>query len=130
LILVITSLAGCGPSRPPLYAAKGTVHFDGKPAANAVVWLHPVEKEELGGPRPHATVGPDGSFELSTYNTGDGAHEGKYRVSVLWYKAPERGDDQGKSLLPARYAHPKESGLPIVEIKPEPTQLPPLNLTR
>jgi hypothetical protein len=113
----------------PLHPVRGKVLYEGKPAHGATVWFHPEAKSESNSARPHAVVEQDGSFRVSTYNTHDGAPAGRYRVSVLWTAPGKFSDDAGKSLLPARYSDPQRSGLPVVEIKEGPNELPPFQLT-
>jgi hypothetical protein len=115
------------PERPPLFPVEGKIYFSGKPAANAHVWLQPVESSK--DPRPHGVVQADGTFKLSTYGKEDGAPAGAYRPTVIWTKPSKfKGDHEGESLLPPHYQDPKESGLPILVIKQERTILPPLLL--
>src|SRR5687767_10889460 len=81
--------AGCGPSDPglkPVYPVQGSLFVKGKPAKGAVVMFHPLPLE-TGRPtalRSRGTVGDDGSFRLTTYNTDDGAPAGEYVVTVYW----------------------------------------------
>ena len=136
-VLLLAGLAlappGCGKKeeaeRLPLYPVEGKVYFATRPAANAHVWLHPVEKGDLICPRPHGLVQQDGSFKLSTYDKEDGAPAGAYRATITWSKASKlKGDHEGESLLPPHYQDPLNSGLPILVIKQQPTVLPPLLL--
>jgi hypothetical protein len=130
-LALVPLLGGCGDGKPPLYPSEGSVFVDKKPAHGAVVWLHPVTPSEgKVPPRPHARVGPDGSFRLGTVKVGDGAAPGKYRVTIMWNEDVKSGDVAGKSLLPAHYQDLEKSGLPVVEIKEETNQLPPFHLTR
>jgi hypothetical protein len=143
--LLTAAPVGCSKTedRREVFPVKGQLFVDKKPAAGAIVWLHDVEL--LGGapgvpgavdptvranePRPRGIVQEDGSFEVSTYGTGDGAPVGRYRLAIFWTKNSGPGDDGGISLLPVRYQDPKNSDLPIIEIKSEPNILPPLYLT-
>jgi hypothetical protein len=127
---LLLAAGGCGGSAPPVYPVQGKVLCDGKPAERALVWLHPVGSEGKQVPRPYGRVGKDGTFQLSTYGSGDGAPAGRYKVVVFWRAPGKIGDDEGPSLLPVRYTSPGTSPLPVVEIKEEPNQLRPLVLTR
>jgi hypothetical protein len=119
---------GGGKEKAELYPAEGKVFVEGKPAHRAIVWLHPVEPSEA--PRPHGTVDKDGTFRLSTYDANDGAPAGSYRVTVFWHAPGQFGDDDGDSLLPARYMNPTTSDLPVLVISEGDNLLPPLQLTR
>jgi hypothetical protein len=130
MALFLLSSTGCGDGKKPLYPTEGQVFFEKKPAHGAVVWLHPVDAGDSKSPRPHARVDKDGNFRLGTFDVGDGAPPGKYRVVIVWNDGVKSGDEPGKSLLPARYQNPEKSGLPIVEIKEGSNQLPPIYLSQ
>jgi hypothetical protein len=118
--------------RPPVYPAQGKIFYEGKPAANALVILHPVNKDpRLESVRPLAHVEADGSFKLTTFANGDGAPAGEYVVTVDWREktAPVEGAPPGRSLLPQRYSNPESSQL-RVQVKEGPNELEPLKLTR
>jgi hypothetical protein len=73
--------AGCGPrggvaGRP--VPSGGTITLDGQPLGGVIITFVPQ------GPGLPATgvSGPDGSFRLTTRNTGDGAIPGQYKVTV------------------------------------------------
>ena len=74
---VALCLAGCGGGSRTV-PVRGTVTFKGKPVPNGTVTFIP----DSG---PHATgeIGPDGSYTLTTYKTGDGAVPGSYKVVVV-----------------------------------------------
>jgi hypothetical protein len=58
---------------------EGIVTLDGKPVEGATVTFFPVD----GSGRPASAVtGSDGVFRLTTFNTGDGALPGTYKVTV------------------------------------------------
>jgi hypothetical protein len=107
------------------------VFYLGKPAVGAVVFFHPILQgepgEELLVKRPMGRVEEDGSFEVSTFAVKDGAPPGQYRVSVVWQKNMNRGDDS-ESILPAEYMDPTTSRLPIITVAAEANVLPPFQL--
>lgn len=87
LLVLPLLLPGCGSGdsvkRLPVYPVKGTASIDGKPLANMVLQLQPLDSSP-SNPKPPVS-GPtssDGSFVLSTYAAGDGAPEGAYEVSL------------------------------------------------
>ncbi len=131
---------GCSSRRPgqrEVFPVKGQLFVDKKPAVGAVVWLHSVELLNSGAnpatlaaePRPCGIVQADGSFVVSTYDPGDGAPIGRYRLAIFWTKNTGPGDSGGANLLPARYQNPNNPSLPVVEVKRESNVLPPLYLT-
>ncbi|MCS6975695.1 MAG: carboxypeptidase-like regulatory domain-containing protein [Gemmatales bacterium] len=73
--------AGCGPrggvgGKP--VPSGGTVTLDGQPVEGVIITFVPT-----GAGQPASGVsGPDGSFRLTTRNTGDGAIPGTYKVTV------------------------------------------------
>lgn len=129
--LLSIALVGCAeakPDRTPVFPAKGTITFKGQPVAGALVALHP-KAPIAGTPNPRANVGKDGAFQVSTYVTADGAPEGDYTVTVLWYKPIQKGPDvvSGPNVIPAKYANPNTSDL-VVSIKQGENDLPAIAL--
>lgn len=117
--------AGCGDSGPKLYSVKGTVKVDGKPASDALVFLHRKARESLNEPTPYATCKADGSFTVATPSAGEGAQAGEYVVTVVWpdmSKAPD-GNGARPDLLGGSYDKPTKSALAAV-VEPKDNQLP------
>lgn len=131
VVLMLALVTGCGKpdGRTPVYPTKGSVFYEGKPAAGAVVVLHPLSLPPAGTPLPRARVSVDGSFVLTTYVTGDGAPAGEYAVSITWRQPMEHPEQEGPDLLPARYGEPKASGLKAT-VEPRPNQLQPIRVSR
>src|SRR5262245_41559951 len=65
-----------------VYSVRGEVFLNSQPAAGAWVHFHPVDEEECAP--AFAQVQEDGSFQLSTYGTNDGAEAGDYVVTLNW----------------------------------------------
>jgi hypothetical protein len=76
--VLLTSVAGCGPSGPPLQPVSGTLTIDGKPATNVQISFMPTDPS-----RPVASGNCDaaGRYEL-TSGAADrkGAVAGAYKV--------------------------------------------------
>jgi hypothetical protein len=74
----------CGNSegRTEVYPVWGEVFLNDAPAAGALVHFHPVGDDERAP--AFAVVQDDGSFELSTFATNDGAEPGDYVVTLNW----------------------------------------------
>ena len=97
----------------------GVVQYKGQPVADATVLFDPV------GSTPAATGTTDtsGRFQLTTFDTNDGASPGEYKVIVRKIqvisggKSPPATDDavgpppDEKWLLPTKYGHSDSSGL-------------------
>jgi hypothetical protein len=88
----LPSFSGCAQGKFPVAATKGKVVCNGKPVTSGSVTFSPVGESgslEAGKPAT-ATVGPDGTFVLSTNSRFDGAVVGKHSVQ---YVASE-GDEE------------------------------------
>lgn len=92
--LLLPLLSACGGGRFPVAEAKGKVVCNGQPVTTGTVTFSPIGDADGGaevGKPATATVGPDGTFVLSTEKRFDGAVVGKHRVS---YIGPEGGDEE------------------------------------
>lgn len=107
-LFAVTGLVagGCGNSGPKLYAVKGSVKVDGKPAANATVFLHRKGRTDPAEPTPYGRCGADGSFAVTTVKDGDGAQSGDYLVTVVWPDMSKEPNGSGErpDLLRGTYA--------------------------
>jgi hypothetical protein len=74
-------ISGCGVGLPETAPVRGVVTFDGKALSgfqHAAVAFTPA-----GGRPAKGVISPnDGSFELTTYKSGDGARVGRHTVAV------------------------------------------------
>jgi hypothetical protein len=107
------SLVGCSRSdRVQTTSAEGTVlGLDGKPLDRATVVFHPTETS-LKFPKPRGTTNAQGRFQLSTYDTNDGAPTGKYKVTIeQWYR--DNPDQAPSNHLPAGLASEATSGIEV-----------------
>jgi hypothetical protein len=126
------ALTGCADAKPeqvPVFPATGKITFKGEPTVGAVIGLHAKTPPTEQYPAPRASVGVDGSFKITTYAGGDGAPEGDYTVTVLWYKPIKNGNDlmSGPNVIPAKYTKPETSDLEVKIVAGE-NILPPLQL--
>ena len=129
-LLALAALAGCGgETRIPVVPVSGTIKFQGEAPSGAQVVLHPVAKSNDQIIAPAGTVKDDGTFQISAYDAGDGAPPGEYVATVQWFKivAEEGGSGRGPNVLPAKYASPETSPVKVT-VKPEPTQLEPIDI--
>jgi hypothetical protein len=83
--LVLTG-TGCD-SSGRLTPVRGVVTLDGKPVDNATVIFMP--QQSGSGKQATGQTSPDGSFQLTTRNTNDGALPGEYRVIVQYEEGTE-----------------------------------------
>jgi hypothetical protein len=80
LVTVGIVVTGCSnSSRPPTYPVTGTVTSQGKPVAGATVTFVPTGTE---GEAASAITDSEGKYALTTWDAGDGARPGEYRVKV------------------------------------------------
>ncbi len=110
----------------PTYEVKGRVLLaSGQPLNVGRVYFVPKSEPALAA---LGEIGPDGSFALSTYKTGDGAVAGDYRVRIEPTPADPRSLPRSK--LPRvhrKYTDEDSSGL-TVAVKPVTNQLEPFRL--
>ncbi len=131
LFAVAAGLApGCGKksNRLPVFPAKGQVLVGGKPAKGVFVYLWPASAEGTDAYCPNGQTDDAGNFTLSTYDPGDGAPAGDYKITAEW---PARfnvitnrweGDK-----LKGKFTDSKNSAFSVT-IKKEPNELPPISL--
>lgn len=79
LLLAALVLSGCG-GRPETCKVWGRVTVGGKPLAGAHVTLHP--SEEGRGRAAHGSTDAAGKYTLTTFQPGDGAVPGEYKVAI------------------------------------------------
>ena len=79
-VIVCLPVLGCGESQIPTYPVSGTVVFeDGSPARTGTVELESLDHKLTAA----GTIREDGSFELGTYESNDGACAGQHRAIVV-----------------------------------------------
>lgn len=107
VLLALTLLSGCGPSRPLLVPVSGKVTFAGGAWPKKGTIYFTVKKKADGYPeRPgHADFGPDGTYSVTSYDTpGDGLHPGSYAVRIeCWEVEPNMEGKPTKSYVPNKY---------------------------
>lgn len=79
------ALSGCGskPAWEVTHPVKGLLKFKGKPVANADLAFFPQDSSYPDTVRPRARTKEDGTFVVWTYNEGDGAPVGNYKVTAV-----------------------------------------------
>lgn len=129
-VILLCSSCNRSPARKPIFPIKGRVSFQSKATPGAMVVFHPLHAADRYPTKPHARVGNDGTFTLSTYEANDGGPAGEYVVTVTWRKRPSDDEEEdGPNLLPERYAQPATSPLRVV-IHERQNLLEPFDLTR
>ena len=113
LALVVAS--GCGSRGPALQPVRGTVKVNGKPAEQAIVFLHRKDRSSPLEPVPYGTAAADGSFVISTPPNAKGAQTGDYVITVYVpdLSKPEDRNGQHPDLLNRAYQDPAASQLAL-----------------
>ena len=127
-------LAGCSDGKISRYPINGSVNVDGKPADGVMVIFCPVGgSPELQKMRPFSITGPDGKFQLTSIEKGDGAPAGQYKVLMQWTAPPSGGDTRdggvttGPDRLRGRYMNLEKSQF-TVDVKSGTNDVPPFEL--
>jgi hypothetical protein len=98
----------------PAQPVHGQVRFEGRPVADARVYLHPEDAKATGTVRPEGQTAANGTFILTTHTRNDGAPAGRYIVTVECPAAPAEDQAPAGTSLPPRYAKPETSDLRAV----------------
>ena len=128
-LTVLALASGCTPDGPKLYPVTGTVTVNGKPAGNALVFLHRKGKTDMAEPTPYATAAEDGTFKVVWQPGREGATPGDYSVTVVWPDMTKEPDGNGgrPDVLRGTYEKLAASTL-TATVKAEPTTLPAFEL--
>ncbi len=114
---------------PPTVPTSGTVTYKDKPLSNAKVIFSP---NDPGKGRPaEAMTKSDGSYQLSTFEAGDGAMAGEYKIAVLAVETPSdpgTKNADAKSVIPAKYTKPATSGLTATIAAGDKTKTVPIDI--
>jgi hypothetical protein len=125
--LVLLLAVGCGKSENdqlPVFLVRGTALYNGKPMTGASVVLVPATYDPKLRMPPFGVVGADGAFVITSYEKGDGAPVGEYKITFTWPDGAEEPTD----LLNGRLSDPKKpSG--VITINEGDNTLPAIELT-
>lgn len=93
-VLLLMFAVGCGGAseRPPTHPVSGTITMDSKPVVDANVVFQPV-KPDAGTPA-FGKTNSDGYYELTTFDTGDGAMAAQYTITVSKQNAQDAMDEE------------------------------------
>jgi len=131
---LLLSAFGCSAAdnRLTVFPAKGKLSLSDKAIKGAWIVLHPKDGD-LRSPDgkaicPHGRIRSDGTFELTSYETNDGAPAGQYAVTLEFRKVVKYSNGAwgpGPNLVPKQYTKPSTSPL-VVQIAKGPNELPPM----
>lgn len=111
-LLVVLTLTGCGeakkPGRVPVFPTAGSVAVKGKPEADVMLLFHPLG-DGLKDVRCYARSAADGSFKVSTYETGDGAPEGEFAVTMTWPTVSVEDGGFGEDRWKGKFNNPQST---------------------
>lgn len=112
LLALVSGCGESGPERVPVFPTEGKVIWNGQPVPGALVVLHPSDGKPVSA---RAQTGKDGSFKISTYDTGDGAPLGDYVITVEWRKLIQKDGEfkAGPNVLPPKYSQRNTSDLKV-----------------
>ncbi|MBN1394257.1 MAG: carboxypeptidase regulatory-like domain-containing protein [Pirellulales bacterium] len=91
-VLCLSVCYGCGSGRPNLALVSGKVTYQGKPVTEGKIVFHPQKGRQAIG-----VIDADGNYRLTTFDNGDGAAPGKYRVTIQAMRAS--GAPRAKNIL-------------------------------
>jgi hypothetical protein len=113
VVAIVFLTHGCGKPSHQLDTApfKGKVTLDGQPFGSGYVVFSTTRGRMSTG-----SIQPDGAFEMSTYEQGDGAQVGTHPVVITPIPSDEFVLGQKPIPVPVRYTKASTSGL-IAEVK-------------
>jgi len=135
ICLAVIGTVGCGgpygPPRKETFSVKGRFTVDGQPPGESLqVECH--NKAGIDEKMPYvsqALTEPDGSFEISTYDKGDGMPAGDYVLTVTWKQFNAMSMSfGGEDKLKGRYEDPEKSEI-TVSVKDKSVDLGEIPLT-
>ena len=110
-VLWCALVVGCSSGDVPTYEATGTVVFpDGTPLGGGSILFFSIDHD---GKSARSQIGADGTFELYTYEPGDGAVDGQHTVAIVPPVPPGFDPDSGSppEVIDAVFKTHKTSGL-------------------
>jgi hypothetical protein len=79
---LLAGLLGCSNNGLTLGKVRGTVTYKGQPLTAGEILFVPDESKGTTGPQALGSIGSDGSFTMSTEESGDGAIVGIHKVAI------------------------------------------------
>jgi hypothetical protein len=129
-LFVLVAALGCSQSdRLPVHPVEGQLTWHGQPLRSAFVVLHPKDVADARVLPARAQTDEAGKFQLTTYEQGDGAAAGEYRVTVKYYRPIQNGSsiEPGPNVLPPKFSRPEMSEI-IVRVAEGKNTLEPIAL--
>ena len=134
--LVVFVVGGCGPTGPQGGPRVETVHITGTVMVDAApagfLQVAAVPKGGVGAVPMNSTAltAGDGSFSLSTYESGDGVPPGEYALTFTWGAMNLMNGQYSGDKLNGKYADATTSAFPLsVTASGEPQDLGTIELS-
>jgi len=83
LALSLAGTLGCSNNGLNLGRVRGTITYEGEPVTAGEVLFMPDESKGSTGPPASGSIGADGTYAMSTEESGDGAVVGVHKVAVI-----------------------------------------------
>ena len=133
LCLSVAAGCGCRPDGPPrkeTFRVTGKVTVDGQaPPTPVQIEAHNVAGMDAQMPTlSQCETNPDGTFEITTYVTGDGVPAGDYQLTFTCSEFNAMSRSYGPDKLNKRYSNPKTSEIKFT-IKDQSVDLGEIKLT-
>lgn len=133
--VLITTLGvlslGCskGDGRVAVHPVEGQLTWNGQPLPNAFVVLHPKDPTDTKLVSARGQTDAEGKFQITTYETADGAAAGEYKVTVELYRPVNKGNglEPGPNVLPPKLSRPETSEI-VVRVAEGKNSLEPISL--
>jgi hypothetical protein len=114
--------------RVTVHPVTGKISVGGEAPVGAQIVLHSVSPSIDAKLAPTAKVQKDGTFKVSSYQSGDGAPEGEYVATISWYKITE-GGVRGDDVVPKKYSSAETSPIKI-SVKSGSNEVPPIDVPK
>jgi hypothetical protein len=83
-LAIAAGLTGCGPGNGlTLGKVRGKITYKGQPVTYGMVTFAPDESKGTQGPLALGTIATDGTYIMSTEQSGDGAIVGSHKVGII-----------------------------------------------
>ena len=137
-LAVVASVLVCGiacskeqrGNRKETSPVKGKVLVDGQPVGQMAVRCFSVTGIDKENPSLSSCfTGQDGTFQISTYEQGDGVPEGEYALTFQWGELNLFSKSYDGDKLNGRYNDPAKSEVKFTVTKGQPVELGEIKLT-
>lgn len=124
-LICLTGTLGCGSSdRVEVFPVQGKITFEGAPLeGGGAISFIPTTNQ--GGAAAGGEIQLDGSYQLTTYEPGDGSMVGDFKVIITQsvFKEPEATPDGTKPAKVGQAVVPEDKRIPVTYSNPRDTTL-------